>query len=877
MGLYMKKHTLLIIGLLGIIGVVKAATNTIDEIRDYGLRFNSYSVTEPERTSLFLDNYEPYAFKDELKVEFDLLIRPETLFGHVLTACTDAGKYVYQSVAVEGNKYYPTLVIEEQLHELASEIKLNEWHKVSITFQKKNNTIIADYDGKASKITYPLESVKTLQLFFGRRQDVVGEIVPIDLRDVKIEKDGKPFRHWKLKQHDPDICYDELAHAPATVINPHWLLDEHQEWNTVFTATGKDLLGATFDPKSSIFYLISRNGIQAFNPQNEQESALPVKGGYPAMEAISYFSFDTLSNEIVSYNLAKQTISSYSFDTNTWSATENNSEKQPAHINHSRIYCEEDSSFYMFGGYGFYRFHNDLYRLKPSVGKLEQLKYTPAIPPRTFAAAGIVGKTLYVFGGRGNESGRQEVRAHGYADLYVIDLNTGTSRKVWTLSEEIAPNMSMSGNMYYSQEDSAFYAAIFAYDQRIVKVSLKDSTCTMISGAINNRVDCLENDMQICFSPATQRVFAVIAKTLRDKSRGIYIYSINLPLLSQSEIRQTAEPEKTGSSVGRGGYLAVAMVMLVLLAGAVLFYYRKKRSGSMRMPVDADGLTIKNDVSTDKNAVAEAVLMKKEERTPEKGETFRLEYKATKTFDREKSAISLLGSFNVWDKEGKNITSKFTPRLKKLLIVLILYGQKNKQGILIKKLDELLWGDKNDSSVRNNRNVSLSELRVLICEIGTIEVINDGGFLRIELGDDVFCDYITACKLINDFRESKEGQTEEMIPVILEVLLYGTLLPNTVIDWLDGFKADYSTLVIDLLNDLLIREEEMKNYKLASSIADVMFLHDSLSEEALHAKCRYLCMVGKKSLAKKIYDRFAKDYREILGEEYKSSFQSLIN
>ena len=42
-------------------------------------------------------------------------------------------------------------------------------------------------------------------------------------------------------------------------------------------------------------------------------------------------------------------------------------------------------------------------------------------------------------------------------------------------------------------------------------------------------------------------------------------------------------------------------------------------------------------------------------------------------FDRSRSAISLLGTFNVRDKEGNDITSNFTPRLKSLLVLLILY------------------------------------------------------------------------------------------------------------------------------------------------------------------------------------------------------------
>lgn len=62
-----------------------------------------------------------------------------------------------------------------------------------------------------------------------------------------------------------------------------------------------------------------------------------------------------------------------------------------------------------------------------------------------------------------------------------------------------------------------------------------------------------------------------------------------------------------------------------------------------------------------------------------------------KFFDRSRSAISLLGTFNVRDKDGNDITGAFTPRLKSLLVLLVLYTEKNKQGILTKKL-QIFYG-----------------------------------------------------------------------------------------------------------------------------------------------------------------------------------------
>ena len=105
--------------------------------------------------------------------------------------------------------------------------------------------------------------------------------------------------------------------------------------------------------------------------------------------------------------------------------------------------------------------------------------------------------------------------------------------------------------------------------------------------------------------------------------------------------------------------------------------------------------------------------------------------------------------------------------------------------------------------------------------------------------------------------------------------MYGPLLPNTLEDWLDEFKDEYSSLSIDLLRNLL--DVYRNHYETVLRISDILFLHDPLSEEALTAKCSILFLQGKKGLAKSIYDHFCKDYKESLGEDFKVSLSNIID
>lgn len=54
-------------------------------------------------------------------------------------------------------------------------------------------------------------------------------------------------------------------------------------------------------------------------------------------------------------------------------------------------------------------------------------------------------------------------------------------------------------------------------------------------------------------------------------------------------------------------------------------------------------------------------------------------------------------------------------------------------------------------------------------------------------------------------------------------------------------------------------------------LADIMFLHDPLNEEALAAKCAVLSAQGKKGIARNLYDRFAKNTAILWGKITKPS------
>ena len=244
-----------------------------------------------------------------------------------------------------------------------------------------------------------------------------------------------------------------------------------------------------------------------------------------------------------------------------------------------------------------------------------------------------------------------------------------------------------------------------------------------------------------------------------------------------------------------------------------------------------------------------------------------------KTKNNSRQCINLLGGFNIIDKEGRDITVHFTPILKNLLLLILLYSENEGKGINSKNIEAILWPDKEEKSARNNRNVSITRLKTLLSEIGNIQLYNDNRFWKLTLGEDVSCDYYRVLDQIRKIQEHSELK-ERLLPEVLDYIMLGPLLPHTQIDWVDKFKSDYTSLAIDFLNRLL--QENDSNDVTKLQLTDVIFLYDSLNEDALTMKCYILYNSGKKVLSKNTYDNFCKEYFSLLGEKYKYSLAQIL-
>ena len=833
-------------------------------VHDYGLYFHAHAVPAAERTSLLLDEGQPFSVQNDFSLSFKMFVRSnEPDYGSIFHLKTDVGQTIHFALVGTEEKHVPALVLNECIGYMDVPINRNRWIDVSVYLRCKENVVEVVYDNKHLSAMVPLKDMQHVTVSFGLLKGHQADVAPVNIKDICLWQDGKHTREWKLLKHKGDICYDDLHNKAAFAVSPFWLIDNHIEWKLVNHQTVAGKLDIVFDSKSERFYLVGEKNIKVLGSDGVQLEDFQVRGGYPATNYINHMLFDTLSNTIVSYSQRQGNASVFSLKNEKWSQNQLPTD-EPRYYNHARTYNTADSSFYFFGGYGFYQYRNDLYRMKSGSGLVERVEYERPFYPRFSASMGVFEDELFIFGGRGNKYGKQELTSEYYYGLCALNLKTKQSRLVWKRLQG-KENTIMASSMFFEPSDSSFYA--FSMDKGGVlwKVFMRDSIRKEVSKPIGNLTPYQELDLNLYASASKDKFFVVMDKIQSNHAHDLSIYSLNLPLLDEFEIMQN-EPSMLSTQSTYWPYWLLFLLLLVGIIFILCFHRRNEhvflQSASPMKKQEADSVfQAAPFVSEDAETVLHAVAEKQSDSS-----------ERPKYFDRKRAAINLLGCFSVYDKEGNDITSDFTPRLKHLLILLVLYTEKSPQGILSSKITEILWPDKEDAAARNNRNVSLRKLRVLLESIGDVNVVTENNFLHIVWGSDVFCDYRMAMKCIQEFQIQ---ESEELLNRILELLLCGPLLPNTILECLDNFKDAFSSSSIDLLRNLLELEMNRGHQEMVICLTNIMFLHDPLNEEALSAKCAVLSAQGKKGIAHNVYDRFCREYRESMGEDYKKSFSAL--
>lgn len=240
----------------------------------------------------------------------------------------------------------------------------------------------------------------------------------------------------------------------------------------------------------------------------------------------------------------------------------------------------------------------------------------------------------------------------------------------------------------------------------------------------------------------------------------------------------------------------------------------------------------------------------------------------------KRNYIRLFGEFYVLDRNGEDITSLFTPKLKQLFILIMLHSsQGGGSGISSGDLTEKMWGNAPVKSTKSLRSVSILKLRKILERIDKVEIQFNSNRYLLQLSNGVYCDYLVCL----DMLKGKRIKTDVDFERFYEIIGNGEIFKGESFGWMDDFKSYICNSSVDVLSRYLATYSQAGDSEKVVQITDRILLNDPSNEDALSYKVRALIAQDNFRSARYAYDKFCTLYREMYGEDFSVPFEQIAS
>lgn len=732
-----------------------------------------------------------------------------------------------------------SLITDEPI--LCNENEAFEWNDVSININPQDSSIRVNINGSLTECKLPIAEQSDVRIIFGASNlegFVVGDVPSIIIRDLEL-KCGKIHKLWRLQNHTDNVTLDEIKSARLVVQNPIWESDLHSSWILEREITRSSRIFPVYNGTNKI-HVVGSGGVWDYNLELGRGVWRKFNTPISLGNSSNQFVFDEKSQRIRYFDSTSpgEFHSVLNNKTLEWEPVINRLSE--ASYQQSNLFISPiNNELLQLFGYGFFRYKSTMF--STSMQGVTTSVEIDGIAPRYLASTAVVDDWCYVYGGIGNESGRQELGSYNLHDLHRIELNSGKAEKIWSIDKNIAEEVACQ-NMVIMPDNPDYGVSLF-YDPSILATGLNLKAINLKEPEIvdllhdpipYNFVD-IESHAQLIYVKSLSKLFAITVEKRGSEEYKMRIYSIAYPVI---DVKRAED-----SSSGAG--MIVIIAIIIFISGGFVYYLKRKRRRVQRhaMPYVANHVDMGVDApDRDINIVPRV----------------------------RRTGVYLLDGFTIIDSEQIDITGEFAPLMKQLLSLIILYTQKNGKGVSNTVLKDVLWFDKSDSSARNNRSVTISKIRQSLQKVGGYQILFNNSYWRIEYTEGDFCDYAYACQTIDGIDGIEMGSRVDRLS---EVAQMGDLLPNQMFDFFDGFKAEYASSVIDAMNRLL-KSCDDQNYKI--TLANLILRFDKVDESATREKCLALIALGKNGLAKTTFDNFTREYATLFGEPFEDSFEEFV-
>lgn len=828
-----------------------------------GLLFQANDKEIKERTSLqIFQEGEIPCFTKNFQLSFELSIRDFDTFGYVFLLKEDQGKtkYSFTYTYLDGeNSTFKFNTDGKENHyslNLRNDALAYQWIPVSFAFDLQQDVLTIRIGDNEKKITsLGLKDTFCPHLFFGR-YDYILDMPTFAIRNLKLEGDRSHSYTFPLNENEGEEVHTSTGKVLGTVVNPVWLINGSYHWEKLFEYSFQTPSGITFEPDSQRLIIFSQDSLLTYNLLKRQPQKYSYSNKLPVKLQLATHFMNTTDGKLYVYELnnlplGDATVAALDLNNQEWKQT--GVAALPVQLHHHDGFWDETTGKYLvFGGFGNKRFNNTFLEYDIEGDRWDTLSYSgDRIIPRYFSGMAVNKnwEHIYVFGGMGNESGEQSVGRNYLHDLYLLDRKQQSVRRLWQNASD--HRLVVARDMILTPDEKYIYALCYpeylsdTYLQ-LYRLTVDDGTMKALGDSIPMRSEEIMTNANLYYNSLTHEYYCTTTEFDKKGHTVIRTYVLSAPPVSLDEIRSYG----SRSSLEIRWLWIMAGIGVLLLARGVLFV-RKKRGKQRNAVLESSSVLMSPPVGRepDKSVQGKETLAKED-----------FESSLVRP-----NAVYLFGPFTVIDRNGRDITHLFSSRLRQVFIYILLHSTHN--GVLSASLNEVFWPDKPDDKVKNLKGVTINQIRKNLAELDGVELVHDKGYFRLVF-TDCYCDYFR-------FRTLKNAEEVENELGIL--LMRGKFLDGMDAGMMDHFKQKVEEFLSSFLPLEIERLYQQHKYDAVIRFCNVLFRVDPVNELALAYGMHALNHTGSSQEAILQYSLFVREYRQMMNEEYSTSYAELMS
>lgn len=707
------------------------------------------------------------------------------------------------------------------------------------------------------------------QLYFGTYRHIT-ETASFCLYDLDVECGGRNWDFPLDESHGKDV-HDSRGTVIGQVLNPVWLINDAYHWKPIYRYYSLSPAGFAISASRQQAYIYNRDSLIVYDLRHGGAYGRPYDS--PALPVrLGMCFYDEPDSCIYAYELNGWDTYVARIDPVScrWQMVDKGNVDLQLH-HHGALFNRLSRRFLFFGGYGNRSYFNAFNCYDMATNRWDTLAFDgDVVAPRFFAGMTMTpdGKHAYLYGGKGNEAGDQNVGIRYFYDLYHLDLEKYHIKKLWEHDAPAEDRVPVR-DMVISPDEQWLY--LLAYPEwkpqthlRLYRLSVTDGTYEALGDSILMVSEEIATNANLYYNARLHEFYCVIQEFGKYGDNETRIYALSAPPVGEDAVlRYDAE---RGVSCSASWLWGGAGVICLVCAG-MIWYGRRRKMVVMAKTGDESVTTWQERTSEQSSELIPVV--------DHQDAVAFLADAADGAFVPsavlpDRNILLLFGPFCAVDRQGRDMSHLFSPKIRHLFLY-ILIGSILKEGVLSADLNTLFWPDKPEDKIKNLKNVHINHLRKVLQDIDGIVLTHRKGYYRLEWTEECFCDFKRLAALSDNLTKMPELEAER--EEIINLLARGRFLDTVREDLFDYVKQQVESFVIAFLEQQI----EAVPFGGRLRICKILSEWDPLSEVAMcRSVCTYL-QLNRYDKALQVYAAFVGEYRRLMGEEYPRSFKEISN